>query len=282
MARAEEFGTSRMVIHADDLGETEEITLGILECIDGGRVTSASLMANMPATEMAIREAAKRGRDASFGVHLVLCEGRPLTDSPSLTAPDGEFHPKKSLGLRGLVGHLNLEDVERELRAQIQKIHGGGVQISHFDSHKHLHQLPGVRSVVAKLAREFGVERIRCTLEEGFWPKHVGPGAWLSRSVRVYLASKAGEEFRRAGLRHPGRVFDVRELIAMDKTDKQLDLLRRPKVLTEMFCHPGTYKANLEKPGSCERFAEFRFLMSDEFGELTDLAHVRLTTFWEC
>ena len=271
---------SQLVIHADDLGETAEITKGILECIDAGRVTSTSLMANMPATDLAIEEAARRGRQASFGVHLVLCEGPPLTHAPSLTGEDGEFHRKKSLGLRGLAGRLKAEDVERELRAQIRRIADGGVQISHFDSHKHLHQLPVVRDVVARLAVEFGVERIRCTLEDGFWPKGMKPAAWLSRSVRVHLAQQAGAVFKRRQLRHPVRVFDVRTLIALQGHDDRIGLLRRPAAISEMVCHPGTYKADLEKPGSCTRYAEFQFLLDDAFGAMLDEADVELTTFW--
>lgn len=183
---------SKLIVHADDLGETAEITRGILECIDAGRVTSTTLMANMPATDLAIEEAARRGRRASFGVHLVLCEGPPLTKPRSLVGDDGEFLPKKKLGLRGLAGRLDPEDLEIELRAQIRRIVDGGVDVSHFDSHKHLHQLPVVRGVVAKLAKEFGVERVRCTLEEGFWPAGTKPGGWASRAVRVHLARQAG------------------------------------------------------------------------------------------
>ena len=271
---------SRLVIHADDLGETAEITKGILGCIDAGRVTSTSIMANMPATDFALEEAARRGREASFGVHLVLCEGPPLTKPKSLTGEDGEFHRKKSLGLRGLAGRLRAEDVETELRAQIQRIEDGGVQISHFDSHKHLHQLPVVRDVVAKLAREFGVERIRRTVEEGFWPRGMKPGAWASRTVRVHLALQAGEKFRAKGLRHPVRVFDVRELMAESDREVNLALLRKPGVVSEMVCHPGTYEADLEKPGSCDRFSEFQYLKSDEFGAMLDDAGVELDTFW--
>lgn len=273
---------SALIIHADDLGETEEITKGILECVDAGRVTSTTLMANMPATDLAIAEAARRGREASFGVHLVLCEGAPLTRAQSLVTGSGQFISKKSMGIRGLLGRLDLDEVEVELRAQIRRIRDGGVQISHFDSHKHLHQLPGVRDVVAKLAHEFAIERIRCTLEKGFWQNGMSPGSWLSRSVRVRLAQRAGQIFRRAKLRHPDRVFDVRQLIAMQSRPARLELLSRPEALTEMFCHPGTYEADLEKPGSCARFTEFEFLLSEEFESLLTDAGVDLTSYWTC
>ena len=49
----------KLIIHADDLGETVEITRGIFECIDAGLVTSTSMLANMPATDFALSEAEK-------------------------------------------------------------------------------------------------------------------------------------------------------------------------------------------------------------------------------
>ena len=62
--------------------------------------------------------------------------------------------------------------------------------------------------------------------------------------------------------------------------EQRIELLKRPGAISEMVCHPGTYKADLEKPGSCDRFVEFTFLRSDEFGNLLNEANVELTTFW--
>ena len=47
-----------MIIHADDFGETVEITEGICQGITAGVVTSTSIMANMPGTAEALRRRA--------------------------------------------------------------------------------------------------------------------------------------------------------------------------------------------------------------------------------
>lgn len=272
---------SRLIVHADDFGETMEITRGICAGLDAGTVTSTSILANMPATDWAIAEAARRGRNASFGVHLNLCEGKPLTAAPSLTGPDGRFHRKRSLALRALRGRLDLAEVERELRTQVERIRDGGVQISHFDSHKHLHQLPGVSGVVARLARQFGLERIRCTLEAGIWPAGVRAVAVPSRLARRRLARRASRDFAAAGLRFPDRTFDVRQLIALAPA-KGVALLRTLPAVAEMVCHPGTEAADREKPGSCDRHAELQYLISGAFREALAAAGVRLITYWNC
>jgi chitin disaccharide deacetylase len=272
---------SRLIVHADDFGETMEITRGICAGLDARTVTSTSILANMPATDWAVAEAARRGRSSSFGVHLNLCEGKPLTPAPSLAGADGCFHRKRSLAFRALRGRLDLAEVERELRAQIQRIRDGGVQISHLDSHKHLHQLPGVAGVVARLAREFGLERIRCTLEAGLWPAGVRAAAVPSRLARRHLARRASRDFAAAGLRFPGRTFDVRQLIALPSA-AGVALLRELPAVAELVCHPGTEAADREKPGSCHRHAELLYLTSDGFRDALAAAGVRLITYWDC
>jgi predicted glycoside hydrolase/deacetylase ChbG (UPF0249 family) len=271
-----------LIINSDDFGETVEITRGILDGIEAAVVTSTTILANMPGTELAIAEAARRGRSASFGVHLNLCEGRPLTSPRSLVGRDGSFHRKRSMALRALARRVDLDELSAELEAQIARVRDGGVEISHLDSHKHLHQLPGVSRVVANVARKLGIERIRCTLEEGLWTRGLRMKAGLSRALRRRFAARARGHFGRAGLRHPGRVFDVRELMHTPERSARLHLLRRPFALSEMVCHVGTELADREKPGSCVRHEELRFLKSDEFRALLDEAGIELKTFWDC
>lgn len=271
-----------LIVHSDDFGETVEITKGIRDCIDAGVVTSTTILANMPGTVFALEEAARRVDRASFGVHLNLCEGEPLTRPRSLTSRDGRFLPKWTVAARALLRRLDRGEVATELRAQIRRIRDAGIRISHLDSHKHLHQLPGVAAVVAGLAVEFGIERIRCTLERGIWVGGLSPRALLSRIVRTRLARAAASEFTSRGLRYPDRTFDIRQLVRSRSEARRVELLQGDGGLSEMVCHPGTALADREKPGSCTRHAELEFLCSPEFSRLIDAARVRLVTYWEC
>lgn len=273
---------SLLIVNADDFGETEAVTAGIAACMEKGAVTSTTIMANMPATETALMWAASRSRDhrLSFGVHLNLCEGRPLSSAPSLTGKDGHFHRKRALTLRAFAGRLDPEDVARELRAQISRVRDAGVEISHLDSHKHLHQLPGVGPVVARLAAEFKIARVRCTLEDDLWRPGLGLMANLSRLTRRRLARVFARDAGIRGLRRPERVFDLSQLMALDGKAR-MALLRRPARVTEMFCHPGDKRSDVEKPSSARRHDEFLFLTSEAFPRLCSSAGVRLVSFWE-
>jgi len=228
----------------------------------------------MPETAGALERASRLSDGASFGVHLNFCEGRPLSRVPSLTGAGGGFRSKRALALRAFAGQLDPEDVEREVEAQVEVVRGGGVRISHLDSHKHLHQLPGISETVLRVARRFGIERVRCTLEEG----HRGS---FSRLVRVRLARRLAVRMAAAGLRTPSRVLDVRQVMSTADREARIRLLRRPGMVSEMFCHPGTPEADREKPGSCDRDAESVFLRSAEFAEVVRGAGVRLVTYWE-
>src|SRR3979490_372494 len=101
-----------LIVHADDFGETAEITDGIGQSIEAGVVTSTSIVANMPATQYALRRVRSLAERASFGVHLNLCEGRPLTRGLSLVGSDGEFHGKRALIERAVLGKLSLCELE--------------------------------------------------------------------------------------------------------------------------------------------------------------------------
>jgi len=112
-----------LIVHADDFGETLEITRGIRLAIEAGVLTSTSIMANMPGTQDALQQVAGLADRASFGVHLNLCEGRPLTPARSLVDPEGRFCSKRALAARSVTGALVLADVEREIAAQIGFVH---------------------------------------------------------------------------------------------------------------------------------------------------------------
>src|SRR3569833_1740988 len=148
-----------LILHADDFGETAEITAGICQAIEAGVVSSTSIMANMPGTEDALPRARQLADRASFGVHLNFCEGNPLTRGASLVDERGNFHAKRALFLRAIRGTLSPSELEAEITAQIARIHEAQKPKTQDEEHKHLHQLPVVRNAVARGLPRFGIER---------------------------------------------------------------------------------------------------------------------------
>jgi predicted glycoside hydrolase/deacetylase ChbG (UPF0249 family) len=268
---------SPLIVHADDFGETPEITQGILRGIEAGVVTSTSIMANMPGTADALRRAPGLAPWASFGVHLNLCEGQALTSGPTLVDAEGRLHGKRALFLRSVTGRLSLAELEAEIFAQIARVRDAGVRISHVDGHKHLHQLPIVSTAVANVLPGFAIQRVRITRLG-----RVTRVRNIQTLVRECLAVKASRKFHLAALRSPVRTLDLGPFMPMGAR-----LAMAPGALVdrqgpvELCCHPGTEAADRDKAGSHRRFAELQFLLSSRFVELLSVNRARLVSYWD-
>ena len=156
-------GPMRIIVNADDLGMRPEVNAAIFELLSRRRVSSATLMANGPALEDAIREL-HRFPSCSFGVHLNLTEFRPLTNHPGLgpiLQDSGEFR-KNAIREIKITPQLQ-QAAFKEWSAQVNRLLALGVRLSHFDSHHHVHTIPGLFRVLKRLQKRFGIRRVRLT-----------------------------------------------------------------------------------------------------------------------
>lgn len=144
------------------MGISHEVNDSITGLMSNKTITSATLMANGPA----IDEASKMTPlfpECSFGVHLNLTSFTPITSSNQLQAlldDDGMFSGLRNLLSTALTDEL-LGAIFEELSAQIQKIISYGINISHFDSHEHIHTIPRMFPVIKKLQKKYGVRKVR-------------------------------------------------------------------------------------------------------------------------
>jgi chitin disaccharide deacetylase len=143
-----------LIINADDLGSTHSANVGVYSALRDGMATSATLMVPCPWA----REAASGYRGEDVGVHLTLnaeydlYRWGPITHSPSLLDGDGGF-PRTE---EDVWDHADLDEVRKELRAQIERAIYWGFDVSHIDSHmKTLHMRPEFFDVYVELAVEF-------------------------------------------------------------------------------------------------------------------------------
>ncbi len=263
------------IVHADDFGETREITEGICLAIEAGVVTSTSVMTNMPGTADALPRIPQLAQQASFGVHLNLCEGRPLTRCTTLVDSGGAFLRKRILAARALTGKLSLPELEAEVAAQIGVLRDAGVGISHLDGHKHLHQLPLVCTAVANVLPRFGIERVRIT-RLGSW-RGVRDASTLAREI---AARRAARVFARARLRSPLHIIDLRELLEGGTLAPRAGSRCDSPVPVEICCHPGTPAADLGKPGSHRRGSELEYLLSPQFRTALAASGAALVSYW--
>ena len=151
-----------IIVNADDLGRSKKVNDAIFDLMKRKRVTSASLLANGPSVE----EAIKRSIDypnCSFGIHLNLMEFRPLSSGKGLseiTDHEGQF---KGNLFNVSISKSLLNAIYYEWFAQVEKLLLNKVPISHIDSHFHTHTIPKLFLVLKRIQKTFGIRKVRIT-----------------------------------------------------------------------------------------------------------------------
>lgn len=194
-------------------------------------------MPKMPFTGDAVAFA-RSAPGFSFGIHLVLSRDdleSPVSDPallPTLTNGHGEFCDGSEIRTRVLLGRLSVDEIAREMEAQIAWLCDRGLVPSHVDSHGHLHKFGVFRSALKRVLPKFGIRRVRsvqdiymrkCLMRPTFWL-----GRWWCRNIereftttrhffmpagasggqdwaeRLVASLQPGEDTIEVGL-HPGR-----------------------------------------------------------------------------
>jgi len=167
----------RIIINADDFGLCGGVNKAVLQAHTDGVLTSATIMANMPAANEAVKMA-KQLPTLGVGVHLNLFEGRPISKDTSIDClldADGRFaYSPSRLSLLSIAGHKIRNAIATELAAQIQWVIDNGLKPTHLDSHKHIHSFPAIFPIVCDLAKRFEIAAIRWPFE----PKELSQMPW--------------------------------------------------------------------------------------------------------
>jgi predicted glycoside hydrolase/deacetylase ChbG (UPF0249 family) len=128
-----------LVIHADDLGMSHSVNRATFEALQKGWITSSSILVTCPWFPEVARFA-RENPAADLGIHLALnsewtgFRWGPVSSReavPSLLDGDGYL----PLVETAVVERAKPAEIERELRAQIERARAAGIRISHLDSH---------------------------------------------------------------------------------------------------------------------------------------------------
>ena len=135
--------TRRVIVNADDFGQSAGINRGIIEAHERGVVTSASLMVRWPAAPAAAAYARAHPR-LSVGLHVDLGES---------VYRGGEW-----VALYERVDRQDERAIEEEIRAQLALCRELlRRDPTHLDSHQHVHTEEPVLSILEGIAGDLGV-----------------------------------------------------------------------------------------------------------------------------
>ena len=239
-----------IIINADDFGRHAEINRAVEEGLVHGCLRSATVMPGGAAFAGAI-DIARRHEALGLGVHFTLVDGHPILppeEIPSLVGSEGDFLPDHTALLkRYLKGGVNLEEVRRELAAQLQKIEATGIPISHVDSHQHMHTLPGIIDIVLDLAARAGIRAVRTPRTPLFAGAFGGLGQLVGRLGLSTLARLAACKAHRRGLLTPDHFAGIVAGEAVSEGELLHLIAHLPQGTTEVMMHPGTKNDVLQK-----------------------------------
>lgn len=175
----------KLIINADDCGRTKYVDERIELFIQKGRISSTTVMANMEDLDGASRLYDTYKDEVSFGVHLNLTEGQPMLYSqPMLDAglyveKDGKVEFNTQWARNKVMPKIVRNEIIKEFDAQITAIRDNGINISHLDSHHHIHTTLLCLTITPNIASRHGITKVRrlCNYRP-FGISYLGRQAW--------------------------------------------------------------------------------------------------------
>ncbi len=272
---------NRVIINADDFGIHTEVNQAVIEAYEKGVLRSTSLLASGPAFDEAVA-LAKQCPGLGIGIHLCLVGSLPTILSPrevpTLVNANG-LVPESYIPFvkKVMEGQIDYEQVYRELDAQIEKIMVQGLNITHVDSHQHMHMLPPIWAIVQTLMKKYGLHRLRVPQEEyTFKTFSAGPFRVMGRNGLTFLSRKAMADIKRLHFTTTDYFWGMIDGGNMNVHNLTYILQRMPFGVHEIMMHPGKSTAALSQVFSWGYHweDEFHALISPTIKELMKERHI--------
>lgn len=158
----------RLIVRGDDMGYSHSGNLALIESSINGIQTSIEVIVPSPWFPEAVK-LLNDNPDIDVGIHLAITsewdnvKWRPVTWVPSLVDEDGYFFPmsfpnENYPGLSIQENNWKIDEIEQELRAQIELAQKKIPGISHISAHMGFTWIdPSIRELTNQLAIEYGI-----------------------------------------------------------------------------------------------------------------------------
>jgi len=239
-------GSKVLLLHIDDAGMCDEANLASKNYFDNYEIQSAAIMVPCPSAYDALRWAAQNPH-VDVGLHLTLTSEWKTyrwgtvaneADVPGLLDPD----KKMWRSVKEVVEHATPEEVEKEIRAQIEKAKSIGMKPSHIDTHMGtLYGSPEFVKVFLKIAEEYNIPANAIDLSDPVVVEHFKKSGYpITDEVIETMADYSLPK------------LDFFTSVPKGKTYEEVrtnffELVKNlPNGLTEIIFHPAVESANLK------------------------------------
>lgn len=262
-----------LIINADDFGMCHDENEATIEGLSVGIFSSSTILTTCPWFEEAA-SFARTNPAADLGVHLTLTSEWPaykwgpvlgVTAVPSLADKRGYLWPD----VPQVYANDRLDEAERELRAQIDRALGAGIDVTHIDSHMGpLHLRADYHEIYWRLARDY---RLPIRMTPRRFMRKMGFDAILEGLDRERILYP--DNF----VAHPPRKVEETEKF-WSSTIRSL----RPGI-SELYAHPALARAELRGCANDpeQREADFRFFTSEQARRLVADEGIKLIGYRE-
>ena len=279
----------KFILNADDFGMSNAYNTAIKEGAQKGLLKSTSLVANGQAFDEAVEKIIPACPELGVGVHLNIIEGKALTKGlTELTDETGKFNNSYGKLMIKAFNPKNkdfTEQLRKEFCAQIDKVKGAGIKITHIDSHVHTHAIPPIFKLVCEIAKEYDIKQVRTQHEHCYAVPDIM--AYTNRTYPLNLIKIAllntftlsNKPFvRKSGLHTNNYIIGVgyTSMMSVLTVAYGLDALKQKKNITvEALIHPCRY----EEGTIDNHFTEYRITQNEKLKDKIEDMGFEITNY---
>jgi len=156
----------------------------------------------------------------NIGMHINLAEGKPVTNFKLTEYLDewGNWNINKTQSTLNVLNSLARSSFLKEINAQVEKALDAKINISHIDSHLHLHTLPAFYNLFIEAAKNYKLKlRIAQTYREKSY-------------LKFYYRRYINDQFKKANVNRSD-FFETVDVFLKNKD-------QRPGKTVEIMVHP--------------------------------------------
>ena len=265
-----------LIVHADDIGLAQSVNEATLSAFEKNGISSGSIMVPCP-WFADFAEHYKAHPDLDVGIHVTLTAEwdhykwggvLPATEIPSLLDENGNFYAS----VEEVGQHADPVEVEKEIRAQIDKAIAYGIQPTHIDTH--------MGSVMAK------PELIQIYLKLGLEYKIP---VFVPRMLLLGMPEEAREQMKKDYVLVDNFFMMNTEDPGLSWAEAYAPMIGKVKPgLNVMIVHVANDNAEMQAIavnhpafGSAWRARDLKYVLSPEFSELLKEQNIQLVTWKE-
>ena len=234
-----------IILHADDMGMCLEANEAGVKYLSEDKIQSGSVMMPCPAPDQFI-EWYKNNPKEDVGLHLTLTSewkdyrwgavANP-DEVPGLIDAEGFFWHE----VPGVVQHATAEEVEKEIRAQIEKALSAGVKPGHIDTHMGtLYAKLGFTKAYLKVAMEYNIPAMVIEFTDDVIQRFKAQGYPITDELVTFAAGYSLPKLDDFWAVPPGKTYE-------EKKQNFFKLVRSLKPgITEIIFHPSVESDNLK------------------------------------